>query len=95
MTGCYCHCRRSAKSPLLRRGYRSLPRPTHPRFHLPAEEAAKMMRVSLTVLKRVARKQGINRCARAGASPPGGHVAVARAPVPAALIGFVGSRAPN
>ncbi|KAL4425395.1 hypothetical protein ABPG75_009411 [Micractinium tetrahymenae] len=30
-------------------------------FHLPAEEAAKMMRVSLTVLKRVARKQGINR----------------------------------
>ena len=39
------------------------PAPTPPcrRFHLPAEQAAKVMKVSLTVLKRVARKHGIAR----------------------------------
>lgn len=35
--------------------------PAFPRFHVPAEEAAKAMRVSLTVLKRIARKNGITR----------------------------------
>ena len=78
------------------------PAPTPPcrRLHLPAEQAAREMRVSLRVLKQVARKHGVRRCAPGWGQPRADAAAVtsrlqpARAAPPSLLPPCLPSRQP-